>query len=112
MPRPPRAVAALGAAVNSVLEAATPYSTGELSLSFVRPVSEETGILNGRASIAHAGRTLAESDIEIRDPIGRLIARGGCRCILSPPISVPPDMAASVRASPPAPVEPTRSNGD
>jgi uncharacterized protein (TIGR00369 family) len=83
---------ALGCAIQSVLPAATGYTTTELSINLVRPVPRD-GHLVARGRLVHGGRSLALSEVFVTDDTGRLIAHGTSRCVIFPPattVSPPP----------------------
>ena len=71
----------LGCAIQTVLPAATGYTTSELSINMVRPVPQ-TGELIARGRLVHAGRRLGLSEVFITDDAGRLIAHGTSRCVI------------------------------
>jgi uncharacterized protein (TIGR00369 family) len=79
----------LGCAIQTVLPAATAYTTSELSISMIRPVPP-TGQLIARGRVVHAGRQLGLSEVFITDDAGRLIGHGTSRCVIFPPTDVPP----------------------
>src|SRR5207244_2269256 len=65
--------AALGCAVQTVLGADTAFTTSELSLRLLAPATPgETAV--ARATVVHAGRTLALSEGTVTDAHGRLLA--------------------------------------
>lgn len=95
----------LGCAVHSALPPATAYSTSELSLRLLRP-ARAGGVLIARATVVHAGRSLALSAVQITDGRGRLLADGSSLCFVSPMPAdrdVPSPAAAPRRE--PAPVD-------
>jgi uncharacterized protein (TIGR00369 family) len=79
----------LGCAVQTMLPAATPYTTAELSLSFLRPVNDRSGVLVSTARSVHAGRTVALADAEVIDKSGRRVAIASTRCVVLPRIELP-----------------------
>jgi len=81
---------ALGGAIQTALPAATPYTTSDLSMSFLRPALADGGTLVARGRVIHAGRSLALSDVTVDDGGSRLLAHGTSRCFVLPPISPPP----------------------
>lgn len=91
--------ASLGCAVQTALPPATPYTTSDLSISFLRPVVADGKDLVARGRLIHAGRRLALSDVEIFDGTERLVAHGTSRCFVLDQINPVPD------ASDVAPVE-------
>jgi uncharacterized protein (TIGR00369 family) len=86
-------------------------TTAEISLSFIRPVTEVGDTLSGRAKAIHVGRSVGLSEGTITDSRGRLIARGSCRMVLSPPLELPEDALETARAVEPL-VEPSFDTPD
>ena len=76
----------LGCAIQTTLPPATPYTTAELSMNFLRPASPSSGVLTARGTLIHAGRSLALSQVSIEDARGRLLAHGTSRCVIFPPV--------------------------
>lgn len=72
----------LGCAIQTTLPPATPYTTAELSLTAVRPVSGNGGLLVARGTVVHPGRRMALSEVAIEDDAGRLVAHGTSRCMV------------------------------
>ena len=91
----------LGCAVQTTMPAAIPYTTAEMSVSYIRPVFPGTTLTaTGRA--IHSGRTVGLADATVLDGQQRLVAVAGTRCVTLPRLQADP---ASVE--PPArPVEP------
>jgi uncharacterized protein (TIGR00369 family) len=90
---------AVGCAVQVALPPATPYTTSDLSLSFLRPVEADGGTLAARGRLIHAGSSLGVADALIEDATGRPVAHCTSRCFLLPPIDpapVPPDRLETV----------------
>lgn len=81
----------LGCAVHTVLPAATPYTTSELSMTFIRPVTEKSGTLTADGRVIHGGRSMALSEVSVTDGEGRLVAHGTSRCFVFPTMSPAPD---------------------
>ena len=92
---------ALGCSIETKLPPATPYTTAELSLSFLRPGHSGRTLSAGGQAI-HVGRSVALSEaFLLEEGTDRLIAHGTSRCAVLPPIDLPPEPAAE-----PPPVEP------
>jgi uncharacterized protein (TIGR00369 family) len=72
--------APLGCAVQTALPAATPFTTAEISLRFLRTVVPQSGTLTARGRLIHAGRTTGVSLVEVTDEAGRLVAVTSTRC--------------------------------
>jgi uncharacterized protein (TIGR00369 family) len=83
--------APLGSAIWTGLPPGKIVSTSELNLSFVRPFSEETGNLVGRAETIHLSRQVGLASVEISDRRGKLMAYGTTRCLIN---DVPVDLDA------------------
>ena len=73
---------AMGCAVHSVLKAGQAYTTVEMKVNFVRPVSENTGIVRCEAKIVHSGGRLATSEGRLTDAAGKLLAHGSETCLI------------------------------
>lgn len=86
----------LGCAVHTALPPATPYTTSELSMTFIRPVTQESGTLKAEGRLIHAGRSMALSEVSVTDGSGRLVSHGTSRCFVFPPLSPAPDPPASL----------------
>lgn len=83
--------AALGCAIYAVLPPATPYTTAEISLTFLRPVTLQSGRVVCHGTLIHAGKSVALSQVEITDAQGLLLGHGTSRCHVFPQISPIPD---------------------
>jgi uncharacterized protein (TIGR00369 family) len=82
---------AFGCSIQTELPAATPYTTAELSMSFLRPARLDTRLHGGGQAI-HVGRSVALSGVFlIESGTDRLIAHGTSRCAVLPPIEPVPD---------------------
>jgi uncharacterized protein (TIGR00369 family) len=75
---------AMGCAVHSTLGPGQAYTTVDLSVSFVRPVFEQTGKLKCEGKIIHAGTRIATAEGRVWDEAGTLIAHGTETCLLKP----------------------------
>lgn len=66
-------------------------ATAELFLSYVRPMTRDTGTVVGRGQAIHMGRDVGLSQVHIEDRHGRLLAHGTTRCVF-PDVPVVPDL--------------------
>ena len=73
---------AMGCAVHSLLAAGQAYTTVDMTVSFVRPVFEETGKLTCEGKIIHAGGRIATAEGRVWDQAGTLIAHGSETCLM------------------------------
>lgn len=76
---------AAGCAVHTTLEAGVGYTTVDLSVTYLRPVTRETPLLHCTGEVVHAGRTIATARAEVRDEDGRLYATATATCLIRRP---------------------------
>jgi uncharacterized protein (TIGR00369 family) len=77
---------AFGLAVETQVPPATPYTTAELSLTFLRP-ARPGGMLSAHGQAIHVGRTVGLSEVFVFDSRGdTLIAHGTSRLSILPPV--------------------------
>jgi uncharacterized protein (TIGR00369 family) len=98
--------APLGCAVQTALPPATPFTTAEISLRFLRTVVPQSGTLTARARLIHAGRTTGVSLVEVTDEAGRLVAVTSTRCAILPRLQVPWEVIEQALKNPPRLREP------
>jgi uncharacterized protein (TIGR00369 family) len=96
----------LGCAVQVELPPATPYTTAEISMTFLRPVAADGRLITGAGRLIHAGRTLAVSEATITDADGEVVALSSTRCVILPRMDAPQELVEEALANPPHPVEP------
>lgn len=74
---------ALGCAVQTTLPAGCGYTTLELKVNFVRPITRDTGPVRCEGRVVHDGRTVAtaEGRVVARDT-GKLLAHGTATCLV------------------------------
>jgi uncharacterized protein (TIGR00369 family) len=82
--------AALGCAIQTTLPAATPYTTSDLSLNFLRPLEADGGQVSARGRLVHGGRSLGVAELLIEDGQARPVAHGTTRCFVLDALDVPP----------------------
>jgi uncharacterized protein (TIGR00369 family) len=82
--------APLGSSIHTKLPPATTYTTSEISMYFLRPITSFGGKVRATGKAIHVGRSLALSEVSIADDEGRVIAHGSSRCFVFPPIDPPP----------------------
>ena len=75
--------AVMGCAVASVLAAGEGYTTLELKVNFVRPLTASAGEVEGVGSILHEGGRIATAEGRVTDREGRLYAHGITTCLVS-----------------------------
>lgn len=92
---------ALGCSIQTALPPGQPYTTSDLSLTFLRPVRADGGTITARGRLIHAGASLAVSESLIEDGAGRPVAHAITRCFLLPPIDPLPDPEGLPSGEPP-----------
>ena len=80
----------LGVAVQTTLPPATGYATAQLAMNFLRPAFPGPGNIIARGRVTHGGRSLALSETTVEDAEGKVLAHGSSRCVIFPPLDVPP----------------------
>ena len=98
--------APLGCAVQTALPPATPLTTAEISLRFLRTVAPRSGTLTAKGRLIHAGKTTGVSLAEVTDGAGRLIAVTSTRCAILPRVQVPREVVEQALTNPPRLREP------
>jgi uncharacterized protein (TIGR00369 family) len=73
---------AISCAVHTTLPAGGGYTTVELKVNFVRPVTAATGLLRCEGTVIHAGRRIATGEGRVTGPDGKLYAHGTATCML------------------------------
>ena len=82
---------AFGCSIETELPAATPYTTAELSLSFLRP-ARPGGMLTASGQAIHVGRSVGLSEAFVLEKGSeRLLAHGTSRLTIFPPLDPAPD---------------------
>jgi uncharacterized protein (TIGR00369 family) len=69
-------------AVHTTLEAGTAYTSIDLNVSYLRPVTVASGVLRATGFVAKPGRRVAFSSAEIVDDAGKLVATATSSCLV------------------------------
>jgi len=75
---------ALGCSIFSTLLKGDTWTTLELKLNYVRPMSKDTGLVRAEGRIIHRGRTVATAQGELKDSAGKLYAHASTTCMIFP----------------------------
>ena len=75
---------ALGCAIFSTLSKGDAWTTLELKLNFVRPMTKDTGLVRAEGRVIHRGRTVATSEGDLKDGAGKLYAHATTTCMIFP----------------------------
>lgn len=76
---------AMGCAVHSTLPAGTAYTTLELKVNYLRPLTSNTGVVHCEGKVIHAGGRVATAEGRLTDASGKLYAHGTTTCIIMRP---------------------------
>jgi uncharacterized protein (TIGR00369 family) len=74
--------AATGSAVHSTLPAGVGFTSIEIKVNFIRPVTKETGPIRCEAKIVHPGGTIAVAEGRVVDKDDKLYATGISTCMV------------------------------
>ena len=78
---------AVACAVHTTLAKGETYTTLELKLNLVRPLTEKTGPVDAEGRVVHRGRTIATAEGYLKDASGKLYAHASTTCIIFPAAS-------------------------
>jgi uncharacterized protein (TIGR00369 family) len=73
---------AMGLAVHTALPAGTGYTTLEFKISFIRGMTEDTGVVRTEGRTMNVGRRAATAEARITDSKGRLLAHATTTCLV------------------------------
>jgi len=75
---------AMGCAVHTTLAAGERYTSLEVKVNFVRPITADTGTVRCEGSVVHRGGTIATAEGRlIAEATGKLLAHGTTTCIIA-----------------------------
>lgn len=72
----------MGLAVRSLVEKGYASTTLEFKISFLRPITKETGLLRAEGSVLTRGRRIGTAEGRLTDGNGRLLAHGTTTCMI------------------------------
>jgi uncharacterized protein (TIGR00369 family) len=81
---------ALGCAVHTVLPAGTGYTTVELKVNYLRPLTKDTGRVRCEAHAIHVGGRIATAEAKLVDGAGRLYGHATTTCMVFRPEGATP----------------------
>lgn len=73
---------AMGCAVHSALPAGVGYTTIELKVNFLRPISVQTGKLSCEGTTIHVGGRIATAEARLTDEAGKLYGHATTTCMI------------------------------
>lgn len=74
----------MGLAVRSMLEKGYALTTLEFKITFLRPITKETGLLRAEGTLLTHGRRVGAAEGRLTDSSGRLLAHGTTTCMIFP----------------------------
>jgi len=75
---------ALGCSVHSTLDAGFGYTTLDLHVNYVRPITHATGRMLCKASVLHDGKRIATAQAQLVDESGVLYGHATTTCLIFP----------------------------
>jgi uncharacterized protein (TIGR00369 family) len=72
----------MACAVQTLIPNGSGYTTLEMKINLVRPVSSETGPLRASGRIVHSGKRIATAEGRLEDAAGKLYAHATTTCIV------------------------------
>jgi uncharacterized protein (TIGR00369 family) len=82
---------ACGCAVHTKLPAGVFYTSLDLSLKFLRPVTVDTGPITAEATVVHLGRRTALAEARLTDDAGKIYVTATSSClVIRPEPAAPP----------------------
>jgi uncharacterized protein (TIGR00369 family) len=73
---------AMGLAIQSTLEKGIGSTTLEFKMSFLRPITPETGPIRAEGTVINRGRRVGTAEGRITDREGRLLVHGTTTCLI------------------------------
>ena len=73
---------AMGCAVYTTLAPGVGYTTIDLHVTFVRPLTATTGTIRAEGRVVHAGSRVATAEGRVVDATGRVYAHATTRCLI------------------------------
>lgn len=78
---------AMGCAIHSTLPAGVGYTTLELKINFLRPLTRETGRVRCEGTVIHVGSRISTAEARLTDGNGKLYGHATTTCIIFRPPS-------------------------
>ncbi|MBN8940884.1 MAG: PaaI family thioesterase [Rhizobiales bacterium] len=72
----------MGLAVHSTLDKGFGSTTLEFKISFVRPITPQTGPISAEGKVIHRGRRVGTAEGRLTDGQGRLLVHGTTTCLI------------------------------
>jgi uncharacterized protein (TIGR00369 family) len=72
----------MGLAIHSTVEKGFGSTTLEFKISFVRPITPETGLIKAEGTVISRGRRVSTAEGRVTDSRGRLLVHGTTTCLI------------------------------
>src|SRR5882724_3199700 len=72
----------MGLAVHTMLPAGSGYTTLEFKISFIKGMTQDTGVVRSEGRVLNVGRRAATAEARITDAKGRLLAHATTTCLV------------------------------
>lgn len=72
----------MGLAIQSTLEKGIGSTTLEFKISFVRPITPQTGLIKAQGTVINRGRRVGTAEGRLTDAQGRLLVHGTATCLI------------------------------
>jgi uncharacterized protein (TIGR00369 family) len=73
---------ATGCAINAMMPAGKVFTTLEMKVNYLRPITADCGVIRCEGTVIHAGGRIATAEGRIVDENGKLYAHGTATCML------------------------------
>lgn len=73
---------ALGCAVHTTMPAGKAYTTAELKVNIVRPLTDKVPLVRAEGTVVHGGQRMATAEARLTGPDGKLYAHGSTTCFV------------------------------
>ncbi|MBI1218511.1 MAG: GNAT family N-acetyltransferase [Rhodobacteraceae bacterium] len=74
----------MGCAVHTKLRAGLAYSTLEIKVNYLRPITSASGPMRAVGTVVHAGRRTAMAESTLADAAGKIYAQASTTCLIFP----------------------------
>ena len=74
----------MACAIQTTLKKGYGYTTAELKLNLVRPLTDKTGPVRAEGKVINVGSRIATSEGRLVDASGKLLAHGTTTCLIFP----------------------------
>jgi uncharacterized protein (TIGR00369 family) len=73
-----------GCAVHTTLDAGVGYTSVDITVNYLRPVTLDSGPLTATGRVVKPGRRIALATAEVQDRSGKLVATASSNCLIMP----------------------------